>query len=238
MKKVIIFLFFVLLFFTACNNSTVDNDFDNFILLEPKIEREEILSNSDRIEELKSKIKKHKEAIDRTVQATGDLGIVYKLLAIEYMQREMYGPAKEALENAINIFPENPVLFQMAGVCSARLAKSKMDPAERERLFSLSISYYKRALELDPRLKDALYGISVVYIFEKNEPSSAIDYLTKLVSIDPSFIEARFLLARAYYMMRNMDASVDQYMYIIKNSKNKDEVEKAKENLNIITNNK
>lgn len=234
MNKRIVIPILILFLFSSCRDSGVDNALQDVLSLEPEDVREKVESDPDRIAELKSKIEEHKKVVDKAVQASGDIGIIYKLLAVEYMRREMYGLAKDALENAIAVYPENPVLFQMAGVCYARMAKASVDPAERKRLLSVAVAYYKRALELSPDMKDALYGISVVYIFELDEPQSAINYLTRLISIDPEFMEARFLLARAYYSVGEFDSAIEQYMYVIKNSKNKEYVAKAKENISRI----
>lgn len=64
-----------------------------------------------RINELKEKIRFYKAEVDRTVKATEQLGVYYKMLAVEYRDREMYKAAYDAYRKALDIHPENEMLM-------------------------------------------------------------------------------------------------------------------------------
>jgi tetratricopeptide (TPR) repeat protein len=63
------------------------------------------------VEEMKRAIEKYKQQVQQQVEAQENLGMYYKMLALEYIDREMYGLALENFEKAIEIYPENKILF-------------------------------------------------------------------------------------------------------------------------------
>jgi len=172
--------------------------------------------SSEAIEKLKKGIKEYEEVANRTIEANEQLGVYYKLLAVQYLEREMYGPCLESLDEAIFYYPENPILFHLGGVCSARLAKSKINTVEKERLFQQSEDYYKRAIELDSRYVDSLYGLSVLYIFELDRVPEAEALLERILAKEKRNTDAMFLLARVYVYNRMLDEAVELYETIEK----------------------
>lgn len=183
------------------------------------------------IEELKADIQKYEEKVAREVEAYGQLGVYYKMLAVEYIDHDMYGLALENLRKAIDIYPENKILFYLAGVSSARMAKAKVNrQKERENLLNEAEQYYLRALDLDPRYINALYGLSILYIFEMNRTVDAEPYLDTILSIETKNVDALFLLARVYLETGRTKEAVDLYDRIIKTSNSAETKQQAREN--------
>jgi tetratricopeptide (TPR) repeat protein len=167
-----------------------------------------------RVEEIEREIRRYHKEVDRTVDATGELGVYYKMLAIEYMRGAMYGAAYDALEQAIAIQPENPILFYYSAVCAARMGKAQVISEDRQRWLDRSEALYRRAITLDPSYADALYGLSVLYVFELGRPEEAEDLLERLLAVESKEIDGRFLLARVYYSLGKLENAIELYREI------------------------
>lgn len=187
-------------------------------------------ASEERIEELKETIKKYKGIVEEKLEAAAQLGVYYKMLATAYMDNEMYGLALEQLQFAMDVYPANPILYYYAGVCSANLVKAKMDSGDREDLYREAERLQEAALSLDSRYVDALYALSVLYIFEFEEGEMAIPYLVRIMEKEQYNFDAMFLLARVYLTLGKSQAALDLYDRIIENTADPAKKEQALKN--------
>jgi tetratricopeptide (TPR) repeat protein len=183
-----------------------------------------------RVEELQRDIRDLRKEVQRTVDASGQLAVYYKMLAVEYMRGAMYAAAYDALEQAITIQPENPILFYYSGVCAARMSKAQVIAEDRIMWLDRAEALYRRAISLDPGYAAALYGLSVLYVFELDRPQEAEDLLERLLSIERKDIDGRFLLARVYYSLGKLEDAIELYREIESISDVKEKREQALEN--------
>lgn len=189
----------------------------------------------ERITELKAALKRYDDEIARRVQDTGQLGIYYRILATDLMDKEMYGPALEALGKALEIYPANPVLFYRAGVCQGFLAKTMASPGDRERGVSRTMYYYERAVELDPTYEDALYGAAVLALFETDDLVLAEERIERLLQRYPENSRGLFLLARLRVSLGDRQQAADIYQKIIESTRStEEEKEQARANRNAL----
>jgi tetratricopeptide (TPR) repeat protein len=191
---------------------------------------EEEQVSEQRIEELKEGIAKYEQIVERQVEASAQIGEYYKMLAVAYIDREMYGKALENLEEAVDYYPENSLIFYLAGVCSARMAKARVNrPAEQEELFGEAENYYLRAISLDNDFVEALYGLSVLYVFELDRIMDAEPYLERILEKESRNTNAMFLLARVYVYSGRVEDAVELYNEIIDKAQSKQQKERARE---------
>jgi cytochrome c-type biogenesis protein CcmH/NrfG len=183
-----------------------------------------------RVEELQGEIRRFSREVERCVAASGQLAVYYKMLAVEYMRGAMYQAAFQALEQAIAIEPENPILFYYSAVCAARMSKAQVISEDRTQWLERSEALYRRAIILDPGYADALYGLSVLYIFELDRPAEAEDLLERLLTVESKNIDGRFLLARVYYSLGKLEKAIEIYKEIESLSSVKEKREQAMEN--------
>lgn len=181
------------------------------------------------VEELKRGIELYKDVVAEKVKAAEQLSVYYKMLAMKYIDREMFNLARDALLEAIKITPENAELFYLTGVCLGRGAKAEMNEETREKMIEEAEKYYKRALDLYPNHIEALYGLSILYIFEMDEPLEAEEYLLRLLDVSEKDTDAMFLLARVYAYQGKFEEAIDLYEKIMRISSDPDQKEKAKE---------
>ena len=167
-----------------------------------------------KVEEIQREIRRFRKEVERTVDGSGQLAVYYKMLAVEYMRGAMYAAAYEALEQAIAIQPENPILFYYSAVCAARMSKAQVLSEDRALWLERSETLYRRAIALDPRYAAALYGLSVLYIFELDRPEEAEDLLERLLTVESKEIDGRFLLARVYYSLGKLENAIELYREI------------------------
>ncbi|MDX9799961.1 MAG: tetratricopeptide repeat protein [Spirochaetia bacterium] len=189
---------------------------------------------SAREKELKETISEYRDILEKKVDAARNLGTYHKTLGKLYLDNRMYLLAIEQFTEAIKIDNENPVLFYYAALAHARYAKSLMSETEKFANFIEAEKFYLRTLELNINFHKALYALSVLYVFELDQPDKAVSYLEQLLETQRSDYEAMFLLANAYIRIGLSDMAVEMYDRIIKNTKNsayKDQAEANKKKL-------
>ena len=200
-------------------------------------ELEEGVSNPNTEAELKDAIRKYEKRVDDIMIAEGRIGIWYKILGSRYMDQKMYKKALEAFQSALEYYPENQNLFYQVGLAASLTAKNSLDfeltgtDIEKKRYFSLAVSAYTRALEIDPKHSKAVYALSVLYIFELNRPAEAIHILEKIAEWEKKPIDHLFLLGAAYYMTGENEKAIAVYERIIEISSSAEKKAKAESNI-------
>ena len=187
-----------------------------------------------REKELKETIREYKDTLEQKVDAARNLGTYHKTLGKLYLDNRMYLLAIEQFTEAIKIDNENPVLFYYSALAHAKYAKSLMSESEKFSYLKESEKLYLRTIELNKNFHKALYALSVLYVFELDQPDKAVDYLERLLETQKSDYEAMFLLANAYIRLGLTDMASELYDNIIKNSKNstyRDQAESNKKQL-------
>ncbi len=231
-KKLLLMLLIALpsvLFFHSCSRGD-----DKMLDLLVSTEREGYKGESvdrERIAELEKSLRKYEKDIQKRVQDTGQLGIYYRALAIDLMEKEMYGPALEEFGKALEIYPANPVLLYYSGVCRAYLAASEGDFRKREEGIAEASYYYERAVELDGRYQSALYASAVLALFEMEDPVEAERRTLRLLEQYPGHIGGKFLLARIRLMEGFPERAAELYREISESPRAEaDEKKRAQQN--------
>jgi tetratricopeptide (TPR) repeat protein len=177
----------------------------------PARPREKSPAGEARIEELRKGIARYRKEAERTVEATAQIGVYYKLLALQYMQRQMYGEAYDSLQEAVRIHPENPILFYYSAVCAARMSQAQLAGDAGQKWLERAESLYRRALSLDPGYVDALYGLSVLLVYELDRPEEAEALLKRILTIQERNLDALFLLGNVYYRLGRLEEALETY---------------------------
>lgn len=189
--------------------------------------------SQERIRELQRDIEEYEDEVEEVVRKLAEVAVFRKLLAEEFLDQEMYGPALENLQAAMELQPANAVLFYLAGVTSAQTGKAFIQNQERrEEYLRLAEAYYLRALELDGDYRECLYAVSVLYLFELQEPAEAEEHLDRLLEIDPSNTRARFLKARVLVETGRIEEAADLYGEIAEEAASREQRSRALENRN------
>lgn len=231
MKKVIFGFLFVLTvsaFFTGCpvSNKTVIR----YQKMEEKVD------HPTSIEELKDAISKYERRVADIQLANQQIAIWNKMLGTRYLDAKMYGEAMKCFQKALETYPDNQNLYYWVGVCAGYMAHQAMDysgsgsTVTRMNYLKLAEDAYSRAIKIDDRFVRALYGLSVIYVFELGESQKAIPYLEKIMEIETKDFNAMFVLARAYYENYEFDKAVKIYDKIIASTKAADIINAAEEN--------
>ena len=174
----------------------------------------------DNVKELKNAIAANERKIERHVQYAASNGTYWKLLAVRLQQRGFHGDALEALERAIYFAPEDPFLHYYTGISAGTMAKSfhlfpGRDNTERNSYFALAENAFRRAIELDGSYLRPRYSLGVLYVFDLDRPEDAIPHLQRYLEISRNDVDTMFVLARAFYMLRRYQESLDLYDRII-----------------------
>ena len=184
----------------------------------------------ERIENLNKGISYYEADVERTVKASKQIGIYYRMLALEYISLEMYNEALKSIEKAVEYFPTSPLLFYKGAIAAAQMTQAVFDDERIGYYLNTAEEYYLRALSLDPGYTEALYGLSVLYIFELNRPFDAEPLLERLLAGGSSNFSAMFLLARVKILRGETDAAEELYSTIEEKAPDEETKQKAKDN--------
>lgn len=197
---------------------------------------EEGVSNPTTAAELEEAIKKYQNRVEDIINSDIRVGVWYKLLGIRYLDNKMYSKALENFRMATEYYPENQNLFYYVGLCAGFMSKSAFDyeltgsDRDRQRYLDLSEAAYLRAIALEPRYVRALYGLAVLYTFERDESYKAIPLLEVALDVEKKNIDAMFVLARAYFSNDRAEDSIKIYDKILSLSKSEQTLQEARSN--------
>jgi len=179
------------------------------------------------ITQLEREVAKYQRDVNRAFEATRNLGHAEEMLGLQYLSHKMYGMALKSFQQALQIYPSDPALFYVAGLCQGEMAKIEVDSQVQRTLFEQAASYYKNALGLDPNYQDALYALSILDVYELNKPVEAQPILQHLLSLDAKNTNAMFLLARVEAGNGQAEEAAALYDRIIKTSSSQEVRTKA-----------
>ena len=195
-------------------------------------------SSPETISELRNAIATYEGRMERHVQDAAKTGTYWKILAIRLQDRGLHGEALEALECAIYYAPLDPAVHYYTGISAGIMAKSIHSfpgrENERDKYFMLAEEAYLRAIELDSRYLRPRYGLGVLYVFELDRPEDAIVHLERCLEISRNDVDTMFVLARAYYMVRQYQDAIDLYDRIITLSRDEQKRIDAQNNRQLI----
>lgn len=213
MKKIVFFILTCLFLFSSCGVS------NKRIIRMQKME--EGVGSPTTIEELKTAIEKYDARIADLQLSQSQVGIWYKILGTRYLDNKMYGEALKAFQSALQYYPDNQNLYYYVGICAGYMSHTALDynatgnMEQKYNYLKLAETAYLRAIEIEPRYSRALYALSVLYVYELDEPTKAIPYLERVLDIEKKHTDAMFVLARAYYSTYEFDKAVEMYDKII-----------------------
>ncbi len=166
-------------------------------------------SPRDSTRELEREIARYRGIVEQKVAAQGKLGTYYRMLAVRCMDRRMFGPAYQALQEAIDLTPANPILFSMAGVSAAQMSRG---------------------------YGDALYGLAILLVFERADADpagrtetlqEACGLVGRLLEGEKLNVEALFLKGQIEYRLGSLEEAIEAYDRITRLSRS--EAKRAEE---------
>jgi tetratricopeptide (TPR) repeat protein len=184
------------------------------------------------VEDLRRAIDLYEQKIEEHVKDAAQTGVYWKILGSRLMdgKNPLYGEALGALENAARYYPEDETIHYLIGVAAGNLARSEyFSPGEQAEHYRVSEAAYLRALDLEGRYGKALYGLSVLYVYNLNRPAEAVLPMELFLDINKSDTDGMFVLAAAYYMTENYEGAAELYGRIAGLSKNKEVKARAEE---------
>jgi len=167
--------------------------------------------SKERIKELEEGIRDYTDDVERVVKANAEIGIYYRMIALEYIDLEMYHYALENLEKALEYYPTHSVLSFYAGLSVANIARAEIEESKRLSLLYEAENYYITAIRIRKGYANALYALSVLYMFDLNRPGEAGPLLEEILLRDPKNWEAKILYARFKVISGDVDAAIELY---------------------------
>jgi len=166
------------------------------------------------------------------IQDSKEQAIYNQSLGLLLAQKKLYSKAYEYFYKALMVTPANEVLYYNLGLCASNISKAELieNPAIGEGWLSKAEKYYKQAIGINPNYTEALYGLSIILVYETGRPDEAIGYLLHLTSIESANFDARFVLATAYYQTGDLQAAAKEYAFIEQTTILEDKKKQARSN--------
>jgi type IV pilus assembly protein PilF len=123
----------------------------------------------------------------------------------------------------------NILIFLIVFLTSCATATTSENIKDAGAHYQLGLSYYdenktqmayiefQKALELNPKNKDVLNAIGIIYLVKFDDPQKAIGFFQRAIEIDPNFSEAYNNLGGAYEKTRSFDKAIDAYKRALSN---------------------
>jgi len=165
--------------------------------------------NPQELVELRGKLKR---IIDTKVRAVELLESVNRALGERYMAIGSYNLAKEVLLEAEYLKPDNAYIKKDLGLCFYFLGQAEKDINKKDQYYTEARDYFESALQLNPELKDARFGLGLLLFFGFNDPYGAIEQMKIILMDDPEHIEAHFALGRFYYETGELGKALNEYI--------------------------
>ena len=173
----------------------------DFLVATEPVEYQGLEVTSARIQELRADIKRYSSTVEELTATMSRVASFQKMLANELMQQGMYEPALSALQQAMELQTGNPVLYYLAAVAAGHSARAHILDGRRIEYLEQAEQLYREAIQLNPRYREALYGLTVLLAFELDRPREALEYARRVTTIETRDPSVRFLLANV--LVRN-----------------------------------
>ncbi|HPE89118.1 MAG TPA: tetratricopeptide repeat protein [Spirochaetia bacterium] len=172
------------------------------------------------IEELKDGIRRYGDEVEKTAAAMEKVGTYWRMLAVRYLDKGLYGDAYDAAMKALRHYPDSSGVYYISGMSAAFLSKTAAaqpggGATSRAEWLAAAEGAYRRSIEIEPRNTKALYGLAVLYTFELEDHEAAIAPIEALLGIETKNVDAMFVYARALYGSGRLEEAVDVYDRII-----------------------
>lgn len=166
---------------------------------------------SERIQELRADIRRYSDTVEEITTAMSRVASFQKMLANELMQQNMYEPALEALQRAMELQTGNPVLYYLGAVASGHAARAHIIDGRRMEYLVQAEQLYREAVRINPRYREALYGLAIVLAFELDQPREALVYARRVAEIETRDPAIRFLLANVLVRNEEYEEAIGIY---------------------------
>lgn len=215
-------------FFSGCAEQR-EAELD-FLIATEEAQYEGVSVPSERIQELRSEIRRYRDQVEEVTTAMSRVASFQKMLANELMQQNMWEPALEALQQAMELQTGNPVLYYLAAVASGYSARAHIIDGRREEYLQQAEQLYRAAIEINPQYREALYGLAVLLAFELDRPGEALEYARRVATIETRDPAIRFLLANVLVRNEQYQAAAEIYDELAKNAPSADQRRRAASN--------
>jgi len=150
--------------------------------------------------EAESRYRKQLESSEKT-------GNAFEKLGKRYTEHKDWTPAIDSFKKAIEYGSSGARVHFFLGAAYANRGKELAEQSDIKK----SEHHYRRAIEINPKLTDAEYGLGILTFYMKKNKGKGISIMKSIAAREPNYYQARFALARFYYENRNPSKSLSVY---------------------------
>lgn len=163
--------------------------------------------NDKFIKDVRDKITMLEKVEVKDPATIGRLAEQYNLLGTIYVERELWTPAIDALNNSMKYGNNSPGIYYSLGLAYANRSvqmnsADDLDKAE---------SCYRKAIEKKPGFHESMYGLAVLLFYHRDKKEEAMKLVNEIVAGNPAFYEARFAQGRFLYETGSREQALSVY---------------------------
>jgi tetratricopeptide (TPR) repeat protein len=142
-----------------------------------------------------------------------------KIAAPQGEQAKPVEEAKPSVKDKISSLPVTPKeKLSLGELKEAQECLQKATAFFKEKKYKESALEFEKALQINPGLAEAYYGLGYVYSSTKNYPEAAA-YFDKALEASPNYVEAYIGLAYVASILGNYEQAIEYYQKVIKMKK-------------------
>ena len=170
--------------------------------------RRELTGVNDKfINDIRDKITMLEKEEVKSPATIGRLADQYNLLGTIYVERGLWSPAIEALNNSLKYGNNSPALYYSLGLAYSNRSVQMNSGDDLDR----GEACYRKAIERKPGFHDSMYGLAVLLFYHRDKKEEAMKLVNEIVAGNPAFYEARFAQGRFLYETGNKEQALSVY---------------------------
>lgn len=186
------------------------------------------------VEELKAGIARYGDQAEKTALAMEKVGMYWRILAVKYLEKGLYGDAYDAALQGLRHYPNASGLYYVVGLSSAMLSKtatvSLASIPSRADWLDIAETAYKRSIEFDKYNARSLYGLAVLYSFEFDDNEAALKPIESFLATDSKNVDGLFVYGRVLYGLGRLQDAANAYDIIISTTRIDEKKQQASDN--------
>ena len=164
-------------------------------------------SIESKVDEAKEETEKLEKGYLKQIESAEKVGTSYERLGRLYAEQGNWTPAIDALTKALQYGNTKPEIHFLLGGSYANRGKETNNKND----IDLGEKHYNQALEKNPSMYRARYGLGMLNFYLKDNKQKGIEIMREIIKERRDSYEARFALGLFYYETREVSRALSVY---------------------------
>ena len=131
----------------------------------------------------------------------------YNLLGTIYLDKKLWDPAIDSLNNSLKYGNSTASLYYSLGLAYANRGVERDSTDD----INKAEACYRNSIKKKPGFHDSMYALAVLLFYHRDKKEEAMNLINEITAKNPAFYEARFTQGRFYYETGNKEKALAIY---------------------------